>query len=129
MKKLFACSLIFILAAVAATTEDRFRPAAVDQSVDAKAFPKESRRDEPKVFFAPKVVYPWEMHSGIAGEVILYVKIDELGYPKRIAVCRSTQQVFERYAVANVMQTNWQASDQSIVQGWFERRIVFARED
>lgn len=128
MKKHSAYLLFFILAAVVFAADDRFTPAVVEPTGDAAAFPQRLRYKEPKVVFAPAVVYPIEMHSGIRGEVILYVKIDRRGYPRRIAVFGSSQHVFERYAVANAMQTIWAASEQTDPRGWFELEIIFQAE-
>ena len=109
--------------------EERFRPAIVDQKVDLSLFPKEARIEAPIVAYSPGVVYPIEMHSGIAGEVALYVRIDELGYPRRIAVFHSSLQVFERSAVASAIQTKWKTDPAHKLSSdaWFVYDVGFPR--
>ena len=131
MRILLTSCLSFILFAAAMGEEERFRPAIVDQKVDLSAFPKEAQIAAPVVVYSPGVVYPIEMRSGVAGEVALYVKINEVGYPKRIAVFHSTFQVFERSAVASAIQTRWKTDpDSKLPSGaWFVYNVMVVRRD
>lgn len=104
---------------------ERFAPAIVDKTVDDRIYPKASQYDEPKIMFGPHLVFPMEVHSRFPNEVLLYVKLNEDGYPTRIAVFRANQPVYERAAIANVMQTKWEISAKWSADGWFVHRVEF----
>ena len=129
MRILLTTFLSVFLLAAAMGEEERFRPAIVDQKVDSSAFPKEAQIEAPVVVYSPGVVYPIEVRSGIAGEVALYIKINELGYPTRIAVFHSTLQVFERSAVASAIQTKWKRDPNSKQpnDAWFVYNVMVIR--
>ena len=121
----------FVFISTLALAVDRSRPVAIDSEPDPAVYPMDSQYEEPKVSFAPKVNYPFEVRAGIYGEVFVCVKIDDEGYPERIAVMRSSDKDFERNALENVRRTKWLVgpSKKKPRDGWFIRRIEFVRED
>jgi len=131
MRILFICLVCVATVACAAGVDDRFRPAIVDQKVDSSVFPKEAEIKAPVVEFGAMVGYPIESHSGFAGEVRLYIKINDFGYPTRIAVFHSSNQVFERSAVANAIQTRWKTDPAAKLPSgaWFVYDVLVVRRD
>jgi hypothetical protein len=132
MRRLLLASFLIVASYASATpVAERYRLPIIDQKVDPAVFPKDAQVKEPDVVSAPAVVYPWESHSGFAAEVALYIKINDFGYPTRIAVFSSSSQVFERSAVANAMQTRWQVDSRSKLptDAWFAYVVKVVRRD
>jgi outer membrane biosynthesis protein TonB len=131
MKRLLILLLLFISPVLAASLEEKFAPAIVDQAVSAVVYPKDAQCPPPKLIYAPSVVYPFEARSGAPGNVALYVRINEFGYPIRIGVAHSSLALFERNAVANAMQARWEPGPKVLRSrnAWFEYSIVFRRYD
>ena len=102
----------------------------IDARVDSVIYPAEAKVPEPKKVAEPKVLFPLGMkRSAISGKVVLCVKIDEAGYAVRIAVKESTNEVFDRYAIAHALQTVWESSpkykNDLFQTAWFESEVVF----
>lgn len=100
----------------------------VDAEADSVLYPKNTKVHEPKKVAKHEVLYPLELNrSAISGKVTLYVKVNEAGCPVRIAVKESSQEVFERYAIAHVLQTTWEpvSKNDDLQEPWFETNIVF----
>src|SRR5580704_16929904 len=114
MRRVLVASFLIVASYASATPAgERFRLPILDQNIDPSVFPKDAQVKEPDVDIGAAVAYPWEVHSGFAAEVTLYIKINDFGYATRIAVFRSTAHVFERSAVANAMQTRWRVDSGS----------------
>ncbi len=100
----------------------------VDAEADSVLYSENAKVPEPKKVAEHEVLYPLELkRSAISGKVTLYVKVNEAGCPVRIAVKESTQEVFERYAIAHVLQTIWEPASKNdgLQEPWFETNVVF----
>ena len=100
----------------------------IDAQIDSVIYPPEAKVPEPKEMAKAELVYPPELkRSAFSGKVVLYVKINEAGCPIRIAVKESTNEVFERYAIAHALQTVWESDPKNdgLQAAWFESKVVF----
>jgi len=101
----------------------------IDASVDEIVYAPKFKVPEPKKEREPEMIYPApSKRFGGTGKVVLYVKINAIGYPVRIAVKESTDKYFTRYAIAHAMQTTWEANHDDwngMQSAWFESVVTF----
>jgi len=100
----------------------------IDAAVDDIAYAPKDKVPEPPKQTEPELIYPSKGEISESGKVVLYVKLNLLGNPVRIAVKESTATAFNRYAIAHAMQTTWEANlnyEEGLENTWFETTVVF----
>jgi len=109
----------------------------IDNEPDDIAYPPAAKILEPRKEAEAAPIYPLELRrSATSGKVTLYVKINDAGVPVRIVVKESTNDVFNRYAIAHALQTVWEYNEEKqngqspeaawgMQDAWFESTVVF----
>ena len=81
----------------------------------------------PAELVPPKFLYPFEMRrAAIDGEVVVLVKIDDSGYPKKLSVLYGTHQLFIRSTIFALEKARW-ATGQGNVSFYY--KAVFTLKD
>jgi len=87
-----------------------------------------NKYSHPKEIIAPIFSEPSEMQrAGVDGEVLVLVQIDENGFPKRLSVLSSTNDMFSRAAILDLKKARWGTSPNvhGVSGVWFYYRAIF----
>lgn len=81
----------------------------------------------PAELVSPQFLYPFEMRwSAIDGEVVVLVKIDDTGKPKRLSVLSGTHQLFIRSTIFALETARWATGQGNVC---FYYKAVFTLKD
>jgi|GEM_PF-1806511 hypothetical protein len=118
MKKLLAVILMGLTAHAAEVPPELQVNAVPFEPPVWQFFNSENKFDQPKQVVAYEMLWPYEKRRGAAsvqiGDVVVLVQIDQAGYPTKLSVLSSTDELFTRSALMALRKTRWAGASRSV---------------